>query len=191
MKMPRWFKTALALALVLGPMYWLLVSNDGQRRSDAVMLWLFGADTIELDLRVLDDGYTREQLRKVYPDLAWECSSQAGSDNTVCSSALGTYNTIPAYRIVFHFSDDQLTRLRVDYRPRYHQALLGQLVQQLGQPADTTTPQAVLEWPLGNSLVVVKRELTDTDDAALFWLRRPVADNNKPVPPNATPNNDR
>lgn len=182
MKMNPWFKTAMALCLVVGPIYWLMFTNDGQRRSDTVMLWLSGADSVDLDLQRLNPGYGLEQLRQVYPKLDWQCREQTTADTgrgRACSSPLGSYNSIPAYRIAFHFDDDQLARLRIDYRRRYHQALLTQLRRQLGKPVTPASGAGgraaeVIEWRLAHGLVVLKRELRDQDEPALFWLARPL-----------------
>ena len=176
MKIKPWFKTLLTLVVVIGPMYWLMFTADGQRRSDAVMLQLFGAEAMELDLKRLEGGIGEPELRKVYPDLEWHCEDRASDwGRRVCGATIGSWNGMPAYRIAFHFSDQRLRAMQMDYHAAYHQQLLTQLRRQLGRPADGSNSAAdgVLQWLMANGIVVIKARLRPVDQAALIWVAAP------------------
>ena len=68
------YKKLLMLAIVIGPIFWLVFTDDGQRRTDLVMLHVFG-DGGELNLAIekLNSGMTEYQFRELFPDLALGC----------------------------------------------------------------------------------------------------------------------
>ena len=168
MRLNPTFKTLLILAIVIGPISWLMFTADGQRRSDAMMLSLFGAESMELDLSVGDALFSEPDLRQVYPNLRWSCAEQASDfGDRACIAPIGNYNTLPAHRVAFYFASGRLNALRVDYRARNHPQLLSQLRDQLGTPE---AANEVLQWRMPRGLVVVKTELNKDDDAALIWV---------------------
>jgi len=177
MKVNPWFKTLMVMAMVIGPMYWLMFTTDGQRRTDSVMLQLFGAEGMELDLNKLDARLSEEELRKVYPELDWQCADAAqgggayGGDR-VCVAAIGSWNGMPAYRVAFHFLNGHVRAMQLDYRAAYQQSLLEQLHQQLGRPlgGGAGADDGVLQWSTGSGVVVIKEQLQPSDQPALIWL---------------------
>ena len=46
LKLNKHYKTLLILSLVVGPFIWLVISADGQRRSDLVMLSLLTVSAV-------------------------------------------------------------------------------------------------------------------------------------------------
>ena len=53
-KIPSFYKRILAFFVVIGPIFWLVFTEDGQRRTDIVLLTLWGEDEIALNLKALD-----------------------------------------------------------------------------------------------------------------------------------------
>ncbi len=171
-------KTFLLTLLVITPLWWLLMTEDGQRRADAALLWLSGDKSIELNLEALDTQLSEEELRKVYPDLPWQCqAAHTRFGDRVCSSPIGTYNGLPARMISLFFADDRITVLKLDYREPYHAQLIHQLEQQLGQPlvvpvtpSDAPGSASLLKWSTPHGTLVMKQALEEQDEPALLWL---------------------
>lgn len=171
-------KTFLLTLLVIAPLWWLLMTEDGQRRADAVLLRLSGDKAIELNLKALDGKLSEQELQQVYPDLPWQCVDAKTSFGTrVCSSPIGTYNGLPARMVSVFFGNGQITVLKLDYRESYHAQLTQQLQQQLGQPlaipavqADGETVGNLLKWQTPHGTLVMKQTLGKQDESALLWL---------------------
>ena len=67
------YKNLLLLAIVLGPLYWLLLTEDGQLRADVALLSLLGKPELNLTLEGLHAGLTESQLREIARDLSLSC----------------------------------------------------------------------------------------------------------------------
>jgi len=178
MKKPSIHKTIFALVAVLGPLYWLMLTEDGQRRVDAVLLRLSGKPAIEFNLKALDGGYSEADLKRAFPHQDWQCRDQSSPfGQRLCVAGIGTFNGLPARYLTLFFQDGHTSGLKLVYRNLYHDQLLGQLVQQLGQPrpdAPGTPPaKAVLRWQTGQGLVVLKQQLLEGEEPALLWLAGP------------------
>lgn len=175
MRFNRFHKTVFALVAVIGPLYWLTLTDDGQRRVDSVLLTLAGKPAIDFNLKALDGQLTEAELRKVYPDQDWRCSDQPNAfGNRLCVAEIGTFNGLPAHYLSLFFANGHATGLKLAYRAIYHDQLIAQLAQQLGQPqqdAPGTPPaQAVLRWTTDHGRVMLKQLLLENDEAALLWL---------------------
>ena len=173
MKMQPWFKTLLVFTAVIGPMYWLMFTADGQRRADAVMLHVFGDEAMMLDLKGLNSRLSEAELQQVYPQLDWQCAPRAGEwGDRQCAAALSLWNDMPASQVSFWFGGGRLKAMQMDYRPRYHSELIAQLRRQLGQPSAGSDGgvDGVLQWVGVSGMVVIKAELGPADQAALIWV---------------------
>jgi hypothetical protein len=171
-------KTLLALVLVMIPPYFLVFTEEGNRVSDNVMLWLFGRENFEFNLKQADTAYTEAQIKKVFPDIDWRCGAvESQFGQYACNAVIGSFNGLPANRVVLYFVHDHLNAAQIDYRAQYHNALLTQLLDSLGQPINATeaasdAPDAdpVVQWQTGKGLVVLKKTIRESDQPALFWL---------------------
>lgn len=179
MKMNPLYKRVMALLIVLAPAYWLIMTEDGQRRSDAFMLQLFGKEVIDFNLAELDSGVTREDLTKtVFAEVPWQCRDQATDfGNQLCAGELGAFNGIPAHYITLYFVDERINALKVVYRNRYHEQMLLHLRRLLGVPSGLPQsgeahPQAdrIVEWRTEHGMVVVQQVLGEGEEAAMLWL---------------------
>jgi hypothetical protein len=171
-------KTLLALIVVFVPPFFLVFTEEGNRVSDSVLLWLFDRPAVKLDLKQASAEYTESELKQVYPKLQWKCGrvdSEFGQ--TACNATIGTFNELPAQRLLAFFANGRLNAIELAYLPRYHQALLRQLLKSLGQPqnaasatGDSPRTDPVLQWSTGRGLVILKKTLKPDDQAMLLWL---------------------
>lgn len=171
-------KTFFIVLMVLAPLWWLTMTEDGQQRADGVLLRLLGDKPIDLKIEALDGHLTEAELRKVYADLPWLCQDvHTNFGKRVCSSKIGTYNGIPSRLIQFYFSDGRLNVMKLNYRENYHVQLGSQLINQLGQPnvpvaasGQGPLPENILQWHSPHGTVIIKEQLAKGEEAALLWL---------------------
>jgi hypothetical protein len=155
-----------------------MFTEDGQRRTDTMVLWLFGQPEIKLDLNALASEYTEREIQQVYPNLPWQCEDRMNPyGDRVCVSRIGIFNGIPSHYISAFFHADRLSALKVHYRANNHNSLQSHLLAQLGAPlaadqGSSRPPPAdpVVQWRTPHGLVVMKRELIAKQEPALFWL---------------------
>ena len=167
MTLRRVYVSLLAVAMVVGPAWWLLLTEDGRRRTDAVMLRLWGRPEVALDLTRLAP-YGEAELLALYNHVQWTCATRAGPfGQRRCVAQIGVFNGIPAHSLAFYFHDGRLSALKLIYRRRYHGALLRQLHRALGGPSREA---GVLRWSTGHGLLVVKARVAPSDAAALIWI---------------------
>jgi hypothetical protein len=175
------YKRLIAFLVVIGPIYWLVFTEDGQRRTDSVVLYLWGEDEINFNLEALDEHFTENELHQVYPDIAWQCQeNKTIFGNRLCTSKIGIYNGIPAHYITVFFHDQRINGVKIAYRRIYHEQVTQQLLLQMGDPAQESGTsstgsdnETVLRWDTSRGNVILKKVLRDEDDASLFWLPHP------------------
>jgi len=179
MKKKKLHKTLLALMLVFVPPYFLVFTEEGNRITDNAILWLFGQESLALNLAEADGNFTENQVREVFADLEWQCGMvQSQFGQTACNAPIASFNELPARYVVMYFADDHLNAIKLSYREPYHNALLRQLIDTLGQPgnagsaaSDTPDADEVLQWNTGKGLVVLKKTIREAEQPALLWLR--------------------
>lgn len=178
-RLPRAYKLALALAVVVGPFYWLMFTPDGQRRSDLFLLNLTGRDGFNVAFERLDDRITEADLRAQFPRAELACGLAPSTfGDRACVAEIASYNGVPARIATVYLQGDELRVLRLDYQPRYHDLLRAELLRQHGEPAEqSTTAQPVMRWqPPGGVLLLPAEEVDARRDASLIWLSRQVVD---------------
>lgn len=172
------YKRLLAFAVVIGPIFWLVFTEDGQRRTDSVVLYLWGEAEINFNLEALDSQFTESHLKKVFPDIEWLCQDQTSSfGNRMCAARIGIYNGIPARYIAVFFQDQWINGVKIHYRPNYHNQLIEQLRLQIGTPiaeksqdAETSQSIELLRWETGKGHVILKASLGEEEEPALLWF---------------------
>ncbi len=172
-KLPRTYKLLLALVVVIGPFYWLVFTDDGQRRTDLVMLHLMGRPSFDIAYERLTNAATEQLFRDQFPDLKLECVDRPSPfGSRVCAAPIASFNALPARSAVLYFNDDRLRALRLDYRVRYHDLLVNSLRERFGDPREETTGDVpVLTWQLDGGLVMLPAVAVEHEaDAALLWL---------------------
>lgn len=172
------YKKLLLLAIVLGPIYWLVFTQDGQRRTDLVMLYVFG-DGAELNLAIekLSSGMTEAQFRELFPDLKLACDDGANPfGDRLCTAEVDDFNGIPARAFTLFLSGDGLRAAKLNYRSAYHETLAQELARRLGSPVpqSLSTPDPIegpLSWVVDDGPLLMPPGVPESDrDAALMWL---------------------
>jgi hypothetical protein len=111
----------------------------------------------------------------VFPKQEWLCTDQPSAfGQRLCASKIGTFNGLPARYLTLFFADGRARGLKLAYRGIYHDQLIQQLIQQLGQPqldaAGTAPAEAVLRWRTDHGMVILKQQLLEQEEAALLWV---------------------
>ncbi len=174
--MKTFHKRFFLVLIVIAPMYWLIFTDDGRRRSDTLILWLAGGDPIDLNFRVLDNRYSMEDWKKVFADIEWNCVDQKTAlGDQYCFSEISSYNGVPARYLTAFFRDSHVNAVKLVYRNQYHQQLGADLHQQLGTPllqSHESADNDMLQWHTDYGMVMVKTELTPEEEASLIWLSK-------------------
>jgi hypothetical protein len=170
-KLPRTYKLLLALAVVAGPFYWLMFTEDGRRRSDLFILHVLGKPSFNIAYDRLSGGVTEADIEDQFPKVDFECVDQASAlGERVCGAEIASFNGLPARRAMLHYGAGRLTALRLDYRPHYHALLMRSLHDGLGEP-DTEAGGSTLRWQAeGGIIVLPAAEPEEPRDAMLMWL---------------------
>jgi hypothetical protein len=179
-RIPTLYKKFLLLAIVIGPIYWLMFTEDGRRRTDIVFLTLAGDPSVELRLDILASGASEEDFREFLPDIAWKCENQRtdfGERN--CVSPIAAFNDAPAHYLVLYFDTSRLNAMKVVYRRGYHDWLVRQLRQMLGEPV--SSDEGILQWTTDKGLILMPRRLLpEGDDPTMLWLSAELAADRMP-----------
>jgi len=147
MQRKKLHKTLLILVLVLVPPYFLTLTDEGTRVSDNVVLWLFNKEAINLDFKALDSGFRAQEIKKVFPELTWQCGEESTAfGNSLCTAEIGSVNDFPSRYLSTFYFNNRLSALKIRYRQRYHDQILGHLIEQLGQPENVE--QAIKDMEL-------------------------------------------
>jgi len=180
MKLHPLFTKSMLIVIVLGPIFWLTLTEDGRRRTDLLVLdFIQGLPPIEIHFDRLDGEASPEQFRGALPNVDWKCqdlTTQFG--DSVCLAAIGGLNGNPARRIALYFDQERLQAIRADYRSPYHERLRRQLERAFGIPQPPTaskeqTPEPTLEWRLPNGILVIKENVDVRNGApAMFWISK-------------------
>lgn len=178
------YKKLVVILAVMGPMLWLLFTEDGQRRTDLLLLHLTGHPELNLDLAKLSARVSEAEFRSQFPHLDLHCQDQPGPfGNRTCIAEIRAFNGIPAHYASLFLDGNGICAVKISYRRPYHQSLLERLRHNLGAAQETSDGAAVaaddsevLTWSTAEGLVVVPRGRVDLkDEPALFWLSEQTA----------------
>lgn len=166
--LPTLYTKLLLLAMVIGPFYWLVFTEDGQRRTDLVLLHLMGRPDVRLAIENVRPDVTEAEFRELFPGLELNCGpGGAPFGDRLCAGLIGAFNQIPSRALTLFLRDDRLVAVRVDYRRSYHQELRAQFERRVGRPE----AGEALTWPVSHGLLLMPASKPDSErDAALFWL---------------------
>lgn len=177
MRLPSLYKKLLALAAVIGPMFWLMLTEDGRRRTDMLMLWFFGEPQVSMALTELRTGIGEAELRQVYPQLALVCEDRESIFGTrSCKAPISGFNEIPAHYLAFFLTEGRLTAVKAGYRSSYHESMVSMTRRMLGTPAQAADDSPAVTWAAGDGIALLPREaVDDKDESALLWLSPELA----------------
>jgi hypothetical protein len=174
-KIPALYKKLLALAIVIGPIYWLMFTEDGRRRTDLVVLSLKGDPFVALRLDILGPQANEQAIREFLPRLTWECDDAPSAfGEHHCLAPIGAFNDAPAHYLLTYFDQGGLSAMKVVYRSPYHDWLVGLNRSMLGDPGPPL--QGVLRWKTERGLVLMQaRPDPDREEPSLLWLSAELA----------------
>lgn len=172
LRLPKTYKLLLAICVVAGPFIWLVLSEDGKRRSDLFLLHLLGNQPFNVAVANLRPGLEEAALLSQFSRVEFDCedaSSPLGSRR--CAAEIGSFNGVPARRAQLYWDEDLLQALRIDYRGRWHQVLLEELRKRHGPPRrDSIDSGVVLAWRFDHGMLLVPEALVADEPPALMWV---------------------
>ena len=168
-RIPALYKKLLLFVIVAGPIFWLMFTEDGRRRTDLVALSLAGDPSVELRLDILASVATEEKFHEFLPDVTWQCqNTHSPFGERSCVSPIASFNDAPAHYLVLYFQNNALQAMKVVYRRSYHDWLVALVDEMLGTPAPAGD---VLQWDTGKGLVLMQKQLAEQDgEPTLMWL---------------------
>jgi hypothetical protein len=177
------YKTLIFIGIVVGPIYWLMFTDDGKRRTDTMVLWLAGGTSIDLNFKVLDDHYQPDDWKHVYPRVEWHCKDTRSSlGSHLCHAEIASYNGIPSKYLSVFFDQERTSAVKLVYRDQYHNEIGRDLIEQLGKPdvsgvadGNSRSDANILQWQTQNGLVLLKKTLERGEEATLMWI--PIGSN--------------
>lgn len=183
-RIPRLYKTLLALAAVLGPIYWLMVTEDGQRRTDLALMGILGRPPFNAALESFSDRLTEARLRERFPAIELSCADGANVfGDRHCGARIGSFNQYPARGLSLFFDRERLSAVKVLYPPVYHGRLRGWVERRVarlaegsseaagGQTPEPVVADGVAAWRVPDGVLMLKDgELGRGDEPALIWL---------------------
>ena len=179
-KIPRLYKTLLALVAVLGPIYWLMLTEDGQRRADLTLMWILGRPSFDAALESFTDRLTETRLRESFPAIDLHCSNGANPfGDRLCGAGIGSFNQYPARGLSLFFDQGRLSAVKVLYPRTYHARIRGWVerrVARLGEGGTGPMTPPVVDggvaaWRVTDGVLMLKDgDLGRSDEPALIWL---------------------
>jgi hypothetical protein len=171
------YKRLLLILLVAGPFFWLVFTEDGQRRTDLLLLRLTGKPEINLAAEHLAGSMREADIRALFPDLKLRCEADENPfGNRVCTADIGAFDRIPARALSLYLAGHQLRAVKVSYRRAYHRALTQRLEGRLGPPggrSEAGVPAAakVASWGVADGVLLLPAGHLDlNEEAALLWV---------------------
>jgi len=169
--------------VVLGPIYWLMFTKDGQRRTDMVLMAILGRPPFDAALESFSDRLTETRLRESFPGLGLQCADGRNPfGDRLCAAPIGSFNQYPARALTLYFQGDRLTAVKVIYQPAYHAQIRGWVERRATRSGmGTNVPgsgaavpevrDGVASFPAAEGVLVLKDgALGGADEPALIWL---------------------
>jgi hypothetical protein len=173
------YKKLLLLFIVLGPIVWLMFTEDGRRRTDLVMLFLFGKQELNLAVENLRGSMTEADFRARFPHLDLDCAEAANAfGDRLCTADVGSFNAVPSRGFTLYLKGKALRAAKVSYRSPYHDTLLGQLTRRLGTAPERDPLRGnAISWQVADGLLLMPAREPESDgEAALMWLSAAAAE---------------
>jgi hypothetical protein len=185
LKLPKSYKLFLAICVVAGPFIWLVLTEDGKRRSDLFLLHLLGHQPFNLAVENLRPGLDEAFLLGQFSRVEFDCGNgRYALGERRCAARIGSFNGIPARRVELYWKDagdnDEnggdagmgLNAMRLDYRERWHALLIEELKTRYGQPRqDIVGERTVLAWRFEGGMLLIPKALSDDEAPTLMWVR--------------------
>lgn len=175
--MPRSLVVVLTLILLGGPLALLVLTKDGQRRTDLFFLPLFGRPTVELSFADLNSRLREKDLRAKLPGADLQCIDEVTPfGGRVCTALIGAFARLPAESLTFFLAHGDLRAAKLKYRRDVHGEVAAYLSQRFGE-GDTAkrgpdgSPALVTNWSVLDGLILTHAgDLAPQDEAAVLWM---------------------
>jgi hypothetical protein len=176
-RIPRTYKTLMAIVVVAGPLIWLLLTPDGQRRTDLTLLPLFGRPLVAFSFTDLNSKLQEKDIRALIPNVGLQCTDgPTPFGGRLCNARIGAFGRLPSESLSFFFDAGDLMAAKLVYRRDVHAELVASLTRQLGQGetskrSDTSGAPRVMTWQVPDGMLLAPAgDLGPSDEAALLWL---------------------
>lgn len=136
MKLNPIYKKLLLLTIVFGPIFWLVFTEDGQRRADLVLISLL-KDTEEMNIAFskLRSTASESDIRSNFPDVPLHCENRKSRfGDRMCVSEIAAFNGAPASYAAVFFDQGRLSAIKMTYQPHYHDYVQQIVGYELGNP---------------------------------------------------------
>ena len=170
MSIHKFYIKFLILTVVLGPLAWVMFTEEGQRVSDIFMLELGDSEALNLNFANLSYRVDESILKEQFPQLKLACKDQETAFGPrLCSSPISAINGAPAKFVTFYFIQDQLVEVNVGYQPSYHQYLYRGLLSSFGEGEAGPEP-GLSRWNTGEGLLYAPpKTLMVGQKSVLIW----------------------
>ena len=161
----------LILGAILGPLAWLMFTDDGQRYGDIFMLELGDAEPMNMNFANLSSRVDEETIQRQFPKIKFQCLDQVSAfGQRQCTSAISSINGAPAQYIKIFFVQSHLSAVKVGYQPSYHQYVYQSIQASFGE-GEAGPEQGMRRWNTGDGMLYAPpQNLTLAQEAALLWL---------------------
>jgi hypothetical protein len=172
LKLPKTYKLILAICVVAGPFIWLVLTEDGKRRSDLFLLHVLGHQPFNLAVENLRPDLSEEWLLSQFPRVEFACSDGRGAlGNRRCEARIGSFIGIPARAAEIFWDDGRLNAVQIDYRRRWHQGLVDDLTTRYGRPRrDIVGERTVLAWRFEGGMLLLPAVIDERESPTLMWV---------------------
>ncbi len=176
MKKGTVLKRLYIIVVLAVPLYWLMLTDEGHRFTDIMILKASGGETMDIHLEALNSALSEKGLQEQLPETPFSCVDQKSSlGDRICQVKLAAFNGIPARFAIAYFSGDRLRALNIGYQRPYHQKLLDYLITTYDKPGPDghLTPAGgpgFYRWQVGDGeLIALDEQSLEGNEASLLW----------------------
>lgn len=171
--LPKPLRKLFLIIVVMAPLYWMVLTEDGRQTTDLLLLDMFGKDSINIKIDNLGSHVTEELFLSQFPDVTFVCRDQQSEfGDHICQSSIGSFNDLPSQHLSVYFKQDHLQAMKAIYQVAYHTKAVEKLeieIKHQSQPLDPVTD--LMQWRTTGGVVVMNRaEPQRPEDAAIIWI---------------------
>ena len=172
MKLNPLYKKLVLLAIVFGPIFWFVFTEDGQRRTDMILISLLkGTEDMNIAFGKLQGTALETDIRGNFPEVPFQCEDHASEfGDRVCASSIASFNGTPARYAAVFFHGGRLSAVKMTYQPHYHDYVNRILRIELGQPIKESNG-SVWRWNTDHGTVLISVDQPgEREEPTVIWL---------------------
>ena len=172
MKMNPIYKKLLLVTIVFGPIYWLVFTEDGQRRTDMALIALINdATDMNIAFAKLRGSAREADLTGSFPKVDFICANEESRfGERTCASEIAAFNGAPAKYAAVFFHDGFMSAVKMTYRRPYHRFVQERIYLELGEP-DLENDAKLWRWNTDFGTVLMSVETPpDDEEPSVIWL---------------------